>query len=224
MNSGCCAARMYSGLQHWFDAIDDSVLCRKFWSLFWCICWSKFCIKFEFLDIDLIQLFPSLCSFRTSNRATRYTVRKNGPNWGFRALKSYVCKIWGFRNSAQRSRERTLCLQQAPKCHFSHFVTMDSSVFIILSFLYPIAFFQEENRRESKFGYWSNLRVFLTLNPDFHASANPWGSLSLSRMFQTAADSSFSWSWNILAWVRSAVDILSLDLRAEFRNPQVDRI
>jgi len=32
---GCCAAKIYSRLQHRFDAIDDSVLCRKCWSLYW---------------------------------------------------------------------------------------------------------------------------------------------------------------------------------------------
>jgi hypothetical protein len=44
----------------------------------------------------------------------------------------------------------------------------------------------------------------------------------LSRVFGTMAASPSSWSWSILAWMRSAVDLLLLwALEVSRENPQV---
>jgi len=51
------------------------------------------------------------------------------------------------------------------------------------------------------------------------ASANHRGSISLSRVFVTVAASPSSWSWSILAEVRSAVGLLSLGPWGESREP-----
>jgi len=70
------------------------------------------------------------------------------------------------------------------------------------------------------FGWsWMGLTIQAS---DLLASANAWGSPSLSRVFGTMAASPSSWSWSILAWMRSAVDLLLLwALEVSRENPQV---
>jgi len=101
-------------------------------------------------------------------------------------------------------------------CHQATFEAIDSSVFVFLAlYIQPqrIAFLP--GGKSTRVQVWllikleSSSRIESIHASDLLASANPWGSPSLSRVFVTVAASPSSWSWSILAWVRSAVDRLS---------------
>jgi hypothetical protein len=108
---------------------------------------------------------------------------------------------------AGQKRERIwelLCLEQAQKCHYSRFL-VSRNVLLPPSLLFSCRRQIDEspslviNQTQELFSHW-------------------WGSPSLSRVFLPVAASPSSWSWSILAWVRSAVDLRSLGPWGETRE------
>jgi len=110
-------------------------------------------------------------------------------------------------------------------CHQAPFGAVDSSVFVFLPLnIQPqrIAFLPGD--KSTRVQVWllikleSSSCIESIRASDLLTSANPWGSLFLSRVFVSVAARPSPWSWSILAWVRSAVDRFALGLWDESRD------